>query len=294
MRGNSATWSGFIALGLILISAHAAAINITIGGNYWPSAWDISAFPVLINEGWTYGDVSGEDHWEDATSLDTSGSGLYGINGSISFNGPVGFGFTLLTGSYDFSINQDFQRTFAGDITSRTHYELDFPVDRTDIDIALTYRLTANLSAFLGYKSLRYSYGSQRMLLDQEQFTHYGTLSSEPAEHTLRAYEVNYHGPGIGLSAAYPIGQQGFLTFGALSVLPYFLGDETGSVKRLSDNTGWAVNSEFGFGYIPPALPIFARLSFRYQRFDGFSTAEIDLDENQVFSGALLSLGVRI
>jgi hypothetical protein len=272
---------------------NAQAVNLALSAGYWPSTWNLSAFPVLIHEWWGYGSTQGEDHWENASSLDTSGAGLYGLNGMISFNNPFGIGVTFLTSTYEFSIDQQFTEQY-GDITAVTDYKLDFDVDRTDLDVALTYRLGNHFVVNVGYKSLTYSYGTQHMELVQSQHTPYGELGTASTPQELPAYEVTYQGFGPGTSASFPIGQQGFLAFGAVSFLPYFVASESGKQERLADDSGWAVNSEVGIAFVPKTLPLFGRLSYRYQRFDGFSVADVDKDENQDFQGIQLQFGVRI
>jgi len=287
-------WQQMLAI-VVIVSAcapAAGAVNFTVGANYWPSTWSISSFPVLVAEGWQYGDVYGEDHWENASSLDITGAGLYGVNGLITFNSPWGIGFTLLRGSFDFEIDQTFTAQI-GNVTSTTLYQLEFGVDRTDLDLALNYRLNNNFTAFLGYKSLSYSYGEQTMLLSQTHVAPWGRRDDVPAPQQIASYEINYHGPGVGIAGSLPFGPSGLVFLGSVSFLPYFMAVESGRVDKLSDDTGWAVNAETGFAYVPGNMPFFGRLSFRYQRFDGFAMADVDMNENQNFQGPLLLVGVR-
>ncbi len=264
-------------------------LNLSLGIKYWPSTWDITAFPILIFEHGGYGEYQFEDHWENAKALETSSTGLVGISGNINFSKRIAMGFTYLYGSFDFKIKQEFQVT-SGPAVSITNYNFSFPVKRQDFDLALVYKLSGKFGIFAGYKLLTYSYGEQEYSYEQYQIYPEGTETTKTYVDTLPAYKAVFQGVGLGATYFQPIGSKGFYVFGALSFMPYFTITTAGTYRHFSDDVGYAYNGEAGLGYKIPNLPLSIRLSIRHQRFDGFVTKELNTNEAHIFTGAILNI----
>ncbi|MCL2156311.1 MAG: hypothetical protein FWH53_11645 [Leptospirales bacterium] len=160
--------------------------------------------------------------------------------------------------------NEDFNLTFVYLYGKFDAKDEDFKIKRQDCDIALNYRLNDYFKVFGGLKYIRYSFTSF------EEFG-YSVYESDGTDYA--------YGPGLGLSATYPIADNLFI----LATLSGFYLWDNQKVKTTEYSMGYPspygptseeVNyKQYGFNstlsiayYIAPASTVIS-LGGRFQRF---------------------------
>ncbi len=284
--------TGFIFLtGEIFNHQTVVAADFSIGVKYWMSAWEISGMPLYfpVNLEISYGgeSYSISPHWVYADQMEIEGPGLPGVTALFKPAADWALAVSFLQGNYDFDIDQTFMEEFEG-AAAETRIEKRFNVERRDIDITLSYIMTPSVSFFAGLKYLSYSYGRQI----KETFTEGSigpfTQRSQVYPVEFPSYKAEYRGGGAGATFFKVLGNSRFSFFSAVSAMPWFIVSTSGD-DRFDDSQGWAATGEAGFGYTLGRLPLSLKLSYKYQKFDGFELKEVDETEDSAYSGAVLA-----
>ncbi|MBN1552058.1 hypothetical protein JW979_11330 [bacterium] len=129
-----------------------------------------------------------------------------------------------------------------------------FTADRTDLDLAVSYRLFNYYFATVGYKSVEFDWEAGYAL-----------------DASITGYAV-----GFGGSYTSP---SGFLFYGAGSYLPQMDYEwNFGGIKETYDTTGYTF--EAGTGYVFRPAHMMLKLGYRYQKFNVDDEEGLTLDEN--------------
>jgi len=159
---------------------------------------------------------------------------LYGPVLSVKFNDDFNLTFVYLYGKFDIS-----EEDQLSGLTSK------YKLKRKDSDLALNYRLNNYFKAFLGLKYIGFNISQQYKSANMGEITD---------------IKHNGYGPGLGLSATFPITDNVFL-FGTVSGFYLwgkesrgFLWDPPNSGTLEADSTDYGINSNLSIVYyIAPA-----------------------------------------
>ena len=188
------------------------------------------------------------NHMDSLADLKVDPTFLYGPALSVKFNDDFNLTFIYLYGKFKVNVEGD----DAGE-------DWKMSIKRRDSDLALNYRLNDYFKIFAGIKYMTYLF----------------SLPMSDGNFTL---EQNGIGPGLGLSAAYPMLENLFL-IGNISCM-YLWGDEKIVNKKQeskSDIKQYGINSSLSIAYyIEPASTVIS-LGGRYQY---YKTAYYNIDKD--------------
>ncbi|MBN2056851.1 hypothetical protein JW905_18130, partial [bacterium] len=259
-----------IALALVIVSGSAVeSASLSFGFRYWSSSWSIDN-QLMENPGDTApGGFSTPAFLDAIDSIDVSGSGLFGGALSIGFSKRFSLSATFMTGNFDFEIENTARYEFE-EGSEYGYYETDFDITqsatRYDLDIALQYKFSSYITAYIGYKTMDYTFDKQDVIRSTRWVLPNGQVKySFDAETQIDEYTVGYHGPGIGIMGFYLIPTTSFIYYGTVGALPYLMTSGDIAERLADDDTGWAANAEIGVGFTSPAIPLIPTLGYRYQ-----------------------------
>ncbi len=162
--------------------------------------------------------------WERA-STDGETSGIWGPTASIRYKNLI-VSAQYFTGEFDITVD--------GGST-------EYTADRTDLDIAVSYRFMRYFYATVGYKLIEFDWD---------------------AGYTIDA-EISGVAVGLGTAYTYP---SGFLIYGSGAYMPDLEYKwNFGSLETSFDTTG--ITLEAGVGYLLRSANLTGRLGYRYQDF---------------------------
>jgi len=174
---------------------------------------------------------------------------LYGPALAVKINNDFNVTFVFLYGKYDYDGQEHDPSSFKQKVTNK----------RMDSDLALNYRLHDYLKAFAGLKYMAYSLEINERVTD---------VFPLPPKNTIKQDHSGF-GPGIGLSATYPIYENMFL-LATLSGFYLWGSEEVKPSYQKSDKINY---TEYGFNsnlsvayYIAPASTVIS-LGGRFQYF---------------------------
>ena len=230
----------FIFIGII-IPVKGFCLDITVGASTW-YAWG-SRFENVQD----YSIRKNNEYAFDPTFF-------YGPVISVKLSDDFNITFVYLYTKFDYT--EDVYKDYGG------IYSVKSRIRRSDSDLALNYRLTDYFKVFAGIKYLGYEVKSS-----------YDDIQSET--HSCQS-KHNSFGPGLGLSATYPITNNIFL-LGTLSGFYLFSTGEDFKDNLLYDadrpasmNIGYneyGINTNISAAYYIAPISTVISLGFRYQYF---------------------------
>jgi hypothetical protein len=184
---------------------------------------------------------------------------LYGPVLSVKFNDDFNLTFIYLYGKYD---------TKYVDHSTYPHNKYPFTLKRSDSDLALNYRLNDYFKLFAGLKYIGMS-------------------------DSMGNFDWNGWGPGLGLSATFPVAENIFL-LGTLSGFHLWNSSENknhggGGGKQKDTGKSWGINSTLQLAYYIASASTTISLGGRYQYIR--SDYDADGDDNH---GAAKFYGVTL
>lgn len=282
----------FILMGMTFTYAgSASAVNFQIGLKYWFADWEINHFKVPLGEQKLQLDLTQQmtvaPYVASISNSDNKGTGLGGAFFSVAFSKWT-VAVTGYFGEYDLRM-KDISRRRGADLTNylrETEIKLSSAAERIDGDITVMYRWKPNVSFFIGYKGIYYTYDKQQLLTDNTIYIEdpqggWIFFKELKAELEIQSLEVLYHGPALGFAGSATLGKH-FFSFGSASLMPYLFGAQ--DTKDLTkDDRGWAYNVEVGIGLAFSKAHFMPTLAYRWQQFGGF------IDLRDTFHGVVLS-----
>ncbi len=176
-----------------------------------------------------WGGVIGGTYWKpdwDREYSDGSTDGLLGPSVSIRFKNLI-LSAQYYTGEFDIDYPGSTQT---------------YSADRTDLDIALSYRFLGFLNATVGYKNIDFDWVASYQI------------------------DASISGFALGAGGSYTF-SPGLLVYGSASYLPALdYRWDFGGVGETFDATGYTL--DFGTGWVFSRIHLMTRIGYRYQSFD--------------------------
>ncbi|MCL1834203.1 MAG: hypothetical protein FWG49_06850, partial [Leptospirales bacterium] len=189
------------------------AVDISVGATTWYAWWDSG----LVRK--------------KMTDIDTDPAFLYGPALSVKFTDDFNLTFIYLYGKFD----SDVLNAVGG-----AEFKEKSKMKRNDSDLALNYRLNDYLKIFAGVKYMNFEYSTR---------IHVSKLSFDPNDDFDIDVDHSGIGPGLGLSAVYPIADNLFL-IGTLSGFYLWGNEDEKNAKMASLYPDWNIEykfKEYGF-----------------------------------------------
>jgi len=214
----------------VIIPCKVYALDITVGATTWFAWWDID---------------------QGKMAADISPKFLYGPALAVKFNDDFNLTFVFLYGKYDYDGSEYHSGVFNDSIKTK----------RSDSDLAINYKLHDYFKVFAGLKYMAYT-------MDRKSGAVPTAAQPDPMRISIKSDHYGI-GPGMGLSATYPIIDNLFI-LGTFSGF-YLWGNEEVS-PNYEQNHNISLN-EYGFNsnisiayYIAPASTVVS-LGGRFQYF---------------------------
>ena len=253
----------------ILMPCKVYAVDMSIGATTWYT-WLEQEFSSNI-----------DDYISSHTEQKDDSAFLYGPVLSVKFNDDFNLSFVYLFGKFD-------TEQTMGDNT------LKYELKRRDSDLALNYRLNNYFKAFLGLKYIGFNISCQ----DKDKFSGGG-----PAGDVLNI-KHNSLGPGLGLSATYPVYDNIFVlaTISGFCLWGKESKDFNNNIYRekiKADYNDYGVNSTLSLAYYiaPAATTISLGGRFQYIKTYYRNFSNIDLgggDVNPFDDGTTKFYGITL
>ena len=205
-----------------VVKAEEQATSVSVGIKTWISTWTTSI---------------------DDTSIKSDSSVMAGPTLGIQ-SGKFFWGVTFLSGEFIFP-----SKTICPLLSCASNVAVDLKPKRKDVDIAVGYRFTPNVGAFIGHKKIDYKLT--------------GTCSGSGCSvGTVDLGETTASGPVFGANLTLPMGQSRWFFVGNLSFLSLTT-KSSGEADEKSDGS----SAEINFIYVAEAMPISVSIGSKAQQF---------------------------
>lgn len=225
-----------------VVTAQDNDIHVSVGAKTWSAIWT-SSF-----DGQTGSKVN----------IDSDLSVMAGP--TVNFqSGKFFVGITFLTGDFIFP-NQELCQA----ITCLSDLSIEAKFNRTDLDIALGYRFTPNVGAFIGNKKIDFK--SKLTCTDNNpndsNVCNIGTIEGQP---------TTASGPVFGVNLTLPIDQTRWFFVGNLSFLLL-----TNKVSGQPDTDSTGPSAEVNLVYLAETMPVSLSIGAKFQNIEAEKTKDVD------------------